>query len=461
MVKRSFSLIVAVILICCLAFSALAVDVTSYDFSDSGIQVFAAPHRAAALAAAADTVSATAGDYGYNFYPATILCQYQPRTNNTAAIWIPSGVYDGHYYFVFTFDSSVSAATSVYINGQSSPYPCTKSVDGNSAIFDITFDNTSAPSGISFFVSFSDLASAVSLVSYDSTLIIPVEGISSGYTYSSGAISDRDHAEFDTVSASFGNQPAGDYLINIYHWGQSYDVNFALLYNGRRLSASTDGGVTTAVVSHGGGDLTITGSFDIVRTTNWDVVGGGFSSGTGSIVVDAPGSWTFNISDIVAVPLTNSSVEQYGVFGPIVGFFRDQYSSLKSFLSGQFQSIKDIFKGDTTGEFDQAASSANSVLNQQTQIEDQLIGDFETNAGNVDPSVITVPNDVLSGFSVLSDIFMLVFNGLGNYKALVYVPLCIGIALACIGRGFNAADRALRSQTYHKRQAAKNGGAGK
>ena len=132
MVKRSFSLIVAVILIGCLAFSALAVDVTSYDFSDSGIQVFAAPQRAAALAVAADTASATAGDYGYNFYPATILCQYQPRTNNTAAIWIPSGVYDGHYYFVFTFDSSVSAATSVYVNGQSTAYPCTKSVDAKS-----------------------------------------------------------------------------------------------------------------------------------------------------------------------------------------------------------------------------------------------------------------------------------------------------------------------------------------
>ena len=127
MVKRSFSLIVAVILIGCLAFSALAVDVTSYDFSDSGIQVFAAPQRAAALAAAADTVSATAGDYGYNFCSAIILCQYQPRTNNTAAIWIPSGVYDGHYYFVFTFDSSVSAATSVYVNGQSTAYPCTTS----------------------------------------------------------------------------------------------------------------------------------------------------------------------------------------------------------------------------------------------------------------------------------------------------------------------------------------------
>lgn len=462
MVKRSFSLIVAVILIGCLAFSALAVDVTSYDFSDSGIQVFAAPQRAAALAAAADTVSATAGDYGYNFYPATILCQYQPRTNNTAAIWIPSGVYDGHYYFVFTFDSSVSAATSVYVNGQSTAYPCTISVDGNSAIFDITFDNTSAPSGISFFVSFSDLASNFSLVSYDATRIIPVEGVSSGYTYSSGTNTNT-YTVGDTISASFGDRPAGDYLINIYQFTQGCDASYSLSYNGRKLATNEQGGVVTAVVSHGGGDLTLDGRFTATRTTNREISGAVTAPNTGLVRLDmmGPGTWIFEIYDIVAVPLSNSSVEQYGIFGPVVGFFRDQYVSLKSFLSGQFQSIKDIFKGDTTGDFDQATSEANSALEQQTQIEDQFIGDFETNAGNVDPSVITVPNDVLSGFSVLSDIFMFVFNGLGNYKALLYVPLCIGIALVCIGRGFNAADRVLRSQTYHKRQAARNGGASK
>ena len=422
MVKRSFSLIVAVILIGCLAFSALAVDVTSYDFSDSGIQVFAAPQRAAALAAAADTASATAGEYGYNFLPVTIPCQYQPRTNNTAAIGIPSGVYDGHYYFVFTFDSSVSAATSVYINGQSSSYPCTKSVDGNSAIFDITFDNTSAPLGISFFVSFPNLASTVSFVSYDATRIIPVEGISSGFTYSSGAISDRDHQDFDTISASFGDQLAGDYLINIYHWGQSYDVNFALLYNGRYLTSSTNGGVTTAVVSHGGGDLTITGSFYIVRTTNWDVVGGGFSSGTGSIVTDAPGSWTFNISDIVAVPLSNSSVEQYGIFGPLVGFLRNQTSEIKSFFSGLFEKY---FGADTT-KIDEASSK---VEEEQNEI-DQATEDFSSAASSASDIVsndFVVSSDVTGAADGFQSIFSSFFSALGVFSIFIWLPVLLGV----------------------------------
>jgi len=422
MVKRSFSLIVAVILIGCLAFSALAVDVTSYDFSDSGIQVFAAPQRAAALAAAADTVSATAGDYGYNFYPATILCQYQPRTNNTAAIWIPSGVYDGHYYFVFTFDSSVSAATSVYVNGQSTAYPCTKSVDGNSAIFDITFDNTSAPSGISFFVSFPNLASTVSFVSYDSTLITSVDGISSGFTYSSGAISDRDHQDFDTISASFGDQPAGDYLINIYHWGQSYDVDFALLYNGRYLTSSTNGGVTTAVVSHGGGDLTITGSFNIVRTTNWDIVGGSFFDGAGSIVTDAPGSWTFNITDIVAIPLSNAGLEQYGIFGPVVGFFCNQTSEIKSFFSGLFEKY---FGADTT-KIDEASSK---VEEEQNEI-DQATEDFSNAASSASDIVsndFVVSSDVTGAADGFQSIFSSFWASLGAFTILLWLPVLLGV----------------------------------
>ena len=422
MVKRSFSLIVAVILIGCLAFSALAVDVTSYDFSDSGIQVFAAPQRAAALAAAADTVSATAGDYGYNFYPATILCQYQPRTNNTAAIWIPSGVYDGHYYFVFTFDSSVSAATSVYVNGQSTAYPCTKSVDGNSAIFDITFDNTSAPSGISFFVSFPNLASTVSFVSYDSTLITSVDGISSGFTYSSGAISDRDYQDFDTISASFGDQPAGDYLINIYHWGQSYDVNFALLYNGRYLTSSTNGGVTTAVVSHGGGDLTITGSFNIVRTTNWDIVGGSFFDGAGSIVTDAPGSWTFNITDIVAIPLSNAGLDQYGIFGPVVGFFCNQTSEIKSFFSGLFEKY---FGADTT-KIDEASSK---VEEEQNEI-DQATEDFSNAASSASDIVsndFVVSSDVTGAADGFQSIFSSFWASLGAFTILLWLPVLLGV----------------------------------
>ena len=423
MVKRSFSLIVAAILIGCLAFSALAVDVTSYDFSDSGIQVFAAPQRAAALAAAADTVSATAGDYGYNFYPATILCQYQPRTNNTAAIWIPSGVYDGHYYFVFTFDSSVSAATSVYVNGQSTAYPCTKSVDGNSAIFDITFDNTSAPSGISFFVSFSDLASNFSLVSYDATRIIPVEGVSSGYTYSSGTNTNT-YTVGDTISASFGDHPAGDYLINIYQFTQGCDASYSLSYNGRKLATNEQGGVVTAVVSHGGGDLTLDGRFTATRITNREISGAVTAPNTGLVRLDmmGPGTWIFEIYDIVAVPLSNSSVEQYGIFGPLVGFLRNQTSEIKSFFSGLFEKY---FGADTT-KIDEASSK---VEEEQNEI-DQATEDFSSAASSASDIVsndFVVSSDVTGAADGFQSIFSSFWASLGAFTILLWLPVLLGV----------------------------------
>lgn len=423
MVKRSFSLIVAVILIGCLAFSALAVDVTSYDFSDSGIQVFAAPQRAAALAVAADTASATAGDYGYNFCPATILCQYQPRTNNTAAIWIPSGVYDGHYYFVFTFDSSVSAATSVYVNGQSTAYPCTKSVDGNSAIFDITFDNTSAPSGISFFVSFSDLASNFSLVSYDATRIIPVEGVSSGYTYSSGTNTNT-YTVGDTISASFGNQPAGEYLINIYQFAQGCDASYSLSYNGRKLATNEQGGVVTTVVSHGGGDLTLDGRFTATRITNREISGAATAPNTGLVRLDmmGPGTWIFEIYDIVAVPLSNAGLEQYGIFGPLVGFLRNQTSEIKSFFSGLFEKY---FGADTT-KIDEASSK---VEEEQNEI-DQATEDFSNAASSASDIVsndFVVSSDVTGAADGFQSIFSSFFSALGVFSIFIWLPVLLGV----------------------------------
>lgn len=423
MVKRSFSLIVAVILIGCLAFSALAVDVTSYDFSDSGIQVFAAPHRASALAVAADTVSATAGDYGYNFYPATILCQYQPRTNNTAAIWIPSGVYDGHYYFVFTFDSSVSAATSVYVNGQSTSYPCTKSVDGNSAIFDITFDNTSAPSGISFFVSFPDLASNFSLVSYDATRIIPVEGVSSGYTYSSGSNTNT-YTVGDTISASFGNQPAGDYLINIYQFTQGCDASYSLSYNGRKLATNEQGGVVTAVVSHGGGDLTLDGRFTATRITNREISGAVTAPNTGLVRLDmmGPGTWIFEIYDIVAVPLSNAGLEQYGIFGPIVGFLRSQNFELKSFFSGLF----DRYFGGSDSNVDSMGDS----ISDENQSINSASGDFSSAADSVTSDVlpnVALPDEVASSGQNFNTIILSVFSAFGVWSILLWLPLFLGV----------------------------------
>ena len=430
MVKRSFSLIMAIVLIGCLAFSTLAVDVTSYDFSDSGVQVFAAPQSVAVapLATAADTASATAGEYGYisnDFGRYDLVKTSDTSASSRVMMLYNSGTYFPSGIYTIKVKPSVMPSSAYMWYGSSQFMPGSASFDGDTVIFSFSVSDAFTASGaFQILLSYATTvdSSSISINSYSAFYYTPVEGISSGYTYSSGAISDRDHAEFDTVSASFGNQPAGDYLINIYHWGQSYDVNFALLYNGRRLSASTDGGVTTAVVSHGGGDLTITGSFDIVRTTNWDVVGGGFSSGTGSIVVDAPGSWTFNISDIVAVPLTNSSVEQYGIFGPVVGFLRNQTSEIKSYFSGLFEKY---FGADTT-KIDEASSK---IEEEQNEI-DKATEDFSSAASSASDIVsndFVVSSDVTGAADGFQSIFYSFFSSLGVFSIFIWLPVLLGV----------------------------------
>ena len=429
MVKRSFSLIMAIVLIGCLAFSALAVDAVSYDFSDSGVQVFAAPQSAAAasLVAAADTASATVGEYGYISNDFGSYDRYALSDTSTSSrvnfiyntgTYFPTGIYS------IKIKPSVMPSSAYMWYGSSQFMPGSSFIDGDSVIFSFSVDAFTASSPLQFLLAYPLTVDSSSIVidSYSAVYYTSVDGISSGFTYSSGAISDRDHQDYDTVSASFGDQPAGDYLINIYHWGQSYDVNFALLYNGRRLSASTDGGVTTAVVSHGGGDLTITGSFDIVRTTNWDTVGGSFFEGGGNIVTDAPGSWTFNISDIVAVPLTNSGVEQYGIFGPIVGFFRNQNAELKSFFSGLF----DRYFGGNDSNVDSMGDS----ISDENQSINSASGDFSSAADSVTSDVlpnVALPDEVASSGQNFNTIILSVFSAFGVWSILLWLPLFLGV----------------------------------
>lgn len=466
MARSIISVIMVVLLVLGLAVSVCAAD-SAYDFADSGVQVFAAPQSVATapLVAAADTASATVGEYGYisNDFGSydriqTSDTSASSRVNliyNTGT-YFPSGIYS------IKIKPSVMPSSAYMWYGSSQFMPGSTSFDGDSVIFSFSVsDAFTASSSFQILLSYATTvdSSSISINSYSAAYYTPADGISSGYTYSSGANTNT-YTVGDTISASFGDQPAGDYLINIYQFTQGCDASYSLSYNGRKLATNEQGGVVTAVVSHGGGELALDGRFTATRTTNREISSAATASGTGLVRLDmmGPGTWIFEIYDIVAVPLTNSSVEQYGIFGPIVGFIRDQYSSLKSFLSGQFDSIRSIFAGDESGEFEQGTSQAADLADQQDQLEQEILGGFNDASGNVDPSTITIPNDVISGFSFLSQLFMLVFDGLGNYQVLVTVPLCIGIALICIGRGFNAADRALRAETYRNRRASRKGG---
>lgn len=111
-------------------------------------------------------------------------------------------------------------------------------------------------------------------------------GTSSNLPFSSGSLSaDVKSKNGSLGSVAFGEQPPGDYLININHTMTDCDVYFNVLYKNRYLYTSSSPGVTTCLVSHEGGDLTLTVSYSAQRTTAYEVTGGyveGESSVSGS-----------------------------------------------------------------------------------------------------------------------------------------------------------------------------------
>ena len=182
MVKRSFSLIMAIVLIGCLAFSTLAVDVTSYDFSDSGVQVFAAPQSVAVapLATAADTASATAGEYGYisNDFGSYDRCQPSDTSSSSrvnliynTGTYFPSGIYS------IKIKHSVMPSSAYMWHGSSQFMPGSVSLDGDTVLFSFSVsDAFTASSSFQILLSYPLTVDSSSIVisSYSAVYYTPV-----------------------------------------------------------------------------------------------------------------------------------------------------------------------------------------------------------------------------------------------------------------------------------------------
>lgn len=240
-----------------------------------------------------------------------------------------------------------------------------------------------------------------------------ITGTSSYLPFSSGSLSaDLKSKNGSLGSVVFGEQPAGDYLININHSMTDCTVDFNVYYKDRYLYTSSSPGVTTCLVSHEGGDLSLTVSYSAQRTTAYEVTGGyvegessvsgegvvvgsgsvtssggvygSTSSGTinpgmtsqinpgsinsnfvvngnsyvsgsssvegsgyvtGEIYTTAPTAWSFSVSSIVAISVVGAAADQYGFFGPFVGFFKDflpeQLAGIKASLYSGFTRMTD------------------------------------------------------------------------------------------------------------------------
>ena len=250
-----------------------------------------------------------------------------------------------------------------------------------------------------------------------SPVFIEQSAISSGFEYHSGAISGEEEVEFTTIDVDFGEQPAGEYLINIYHWGSGCIPTFQISYNGKYLPFSTTGGVSTVAIEHSGGELVLDGSLSLVKNLLQSAEGtvvfaGEFSNG--NIQFHSISSWTFNIEDVVLIPAGLSHVEDYGVYSAIVSFLRDKFDDLIS-VFGSEESEEDV--NDAADELNKEVEDLNNLSGQldeqKNDLEQQFNSDFKI-------------SDELSGQTDnIQLIYTGIFSSFGLFSIFIWLPVVL------------------------------------
>lgn len=363
------------------------------------------------------------GQFGYNIESSNVPFRFDAYNYGTGYqllffYALPAGTYS----FSISFDRSISWAGFHFSDQNYISLP----FSDNSFFYTFTLSEfTQFYFGVNF-----DGASELPEY-YDVSLseLTPVEGISSGYTYNSGILDRARRSIFDTLNLSFGNQPAGKYLINIYHWGDSYVVRFQISDSTESyyLPTSTNGSVTTLVYNHPGGDFTLNGSFtaDNIETTAAD---GYYATSGNSTVGDVdwhgPSSWVFNITDIVAIPYEQAADSNFGFFAPIIGFFRDQFIDMKSWIAVQIDKIA----GDDETNSD--VENAQSELEKEVEDLNNLSGQLDTQASNLEQQFTTdfaIPDTVSGQGLNFQSIYTSLFGSLGVFGIFIWLPIVMAV----------------------------------
>ena len=260
-------------------------------------------------------------------------------------------------------------------------------------------------------------------------VFVEQSAISSGFTYNSGILGKSTRSTFDTSDFSFGEQIAGKYIINIYHWGDSYDVNFYIYdSNEKYYPVTTAGGCSTFIYNHSGGTMAFDGSFSIVNKDSTAVDGDVDFNGTqgdrGDLTAYPPLSWTFNIENIVAVPLEIAQDSDFGIYSLIVGFLRNQFTDMKSFLAEQFEKISGT--DDTQSDVDSAADE----LNKEVEDLNNLSGELDNQASSLEQQFTTdfkVPDEISGNASNFQLIYTGIFQSLGIFSVFIWLPVVFAV----------------------------------
>lgn len=248
-------------------------------------------------------------------------------------------------------------------------------------------------------------------------VFVELSAISSGFELHTGSINSETASAYELIDVDFGEQPAGDYLINIYHWGADYNPSFQISVDGKYLGFVNSGGISTAAISHEGGNLVLDGSVSLVRTSIGTADGTLYAtSSIGTIKWEKPTSWTFNIEDIVLIPVGISDVEDYGI-----------YSSIVSFLKGQFKDLISVFGSE---EAEEDVGQAQESLNKEVEEIGQLSGDLTEQTSNLEQQFTTdfaVPDEVTGSTSSIQAIYNFLFNSLGIFSIFIWLPVVLAV----------------------------------
>ena len=130
----------------------------------------------------------------------------------------------------------------------------------------------------------------------------------------------------------------------------------------------------------------------------------------------------------------------------VYGFENDEIPGSLSYDSSQSYRFQVQFRnywGDSGLQFsvlsgnsalDGYTDEAQDSINQHDQIEADWVGQMDENFNSLDLDTASYPSGLVSGFQLLSGIFMDIWNGLGDLHLIFTIPLTLGIVLVLIGR---------------------------
>lgn len=254
--------------------------------------------------------------------------------------------------------------------------------------------------------------------------------VSSGYKFNSGVLEDRaTTARLGLADINFGEQPAGEYLINIYSYGQNYGVSFDLGVGSdttttRKLPYTQSGGVTTALYTHDGGEMVLDLNFtyykSVLNSIFYGSNYGSFYEGTGQVsgnlIIASSGNWIFNIIDVTATPVGLANSEDYGIYAALISFLRDKFDTLIS-VFGSEKSEEDVDDAteslkNETAELESLSSDLN---NYTSNIEEQMSTDF------------AVSDDLTSQTGNFQLIYSGLFSSLGVFSIFIWLPVLLSV----------------------------------